>query len=227
MMKSKYDFLIGNKIEELLNKKGIKKQPFAKSLPLDVALFRRLCKGTSRWNTTYLELVTEKLGISVRELLPADNKEKSKNVPMRGENNGLEQKKALSVTLGERIRKAREERGWSVEYLGNGANLSGATISRLENNMQFPREKTLKNLARVLEKPESYFFSSEIEEETRVVKFNHWDYDKNSKHKKGVNLIKDIFNSKNEALIDYVLWNLEHLANLPIPKKLPPPRKKS
>jgi hypothetical protein len=67
------DKQIGNNVESLVKERGLKFKPFAQSLPLDVALFGRLRKGKSRWNTTYLELISNKLEVSVGVLMGLKN----------------------------------------------------------------------------------------------------------------------------------------------------------
>lgn len=68
MEKSKWDIIIGNKIKTLLDKRGIKHATFAKEVGIDGGNFRKLLNGKLRWNTTSIELVTEKLNIPITYL---------------------------------------------------------------------------------------------------------------------------------------------------------------
>jgi transcriptional regulator with XRE-family HTH domain len=54
-------------------------------------------------------------------------------------------------TLGARLRRYREGLGWSVRHLGRRAEVSDATISRIEHGIiKEPGRSTLQRLARVL-----------------------------------------------------------------------------
>lgn len=70
MNRTNLDKLIGQTVELIMEKRGLarKNKPFAKSIGLDDAYFRRLRKGTARWNTGHLEMVAKGLNINVVEL---------------------------------------------------------------------------------------------------------------------------------------------------------------
>jgi transcriptional regulator with XRE-family HTH domain len=58
--------------------------------------------------------------------------------------------------LEERLRKAREARGWTQAQLAAKLNVSDATISRYEKGVRYPDLETLKRLAEVLETSVEY-----------------------------------------------------------------------
>ncbi|MBE0467213.1 MAG: helix-turn-helix transcriptional regulator [Candidatus Desulforudis sp.] len=58
--------------------------------------------------------------------------------------------------LEDRLRKAREARGWTQSQLGAKLNVSDATISRYEKGLRYPDLETLKRLALVLETSVDY-----------------------------------------------------------------------
>lgn len=67
---------------------------------------------------------------------------------------------AIASTLGEKIKLARKAKGFSQDELALSVGLSRVSISHLENG----RRKSLKpaildKLAKVLEKPETYFYA--------------------------------------------------------------------
>lgn len=51
------------------------------------------------------------------------------------------------VTLGERLRMLREEKGFTLEYVATQLNTTKTTISRYENNDREPKSETLSSLA--------------------------------------------------------------------------------
>ena len=65
---------------------------------------------------------------------------------------------AFTRTVGDRIRAAREERGFSQKRLAQRIERRQATISDMERGHMQPDVTTLVVLAEVLEKPLSYFF---------------------------------------------------------------------
>lgn len=61
------------------------------------------------------------------------------------------------VTIGEKIKVLRQERGWSQGDLGDRVGIKAQNISRYEKNKTVPRESTLKVFAEVFERPISEF----------------------------------------------------------------------
>lgn len=66
--KSQLDYIIGERVGRLLMDKGVKPTPFAESINMNPSQFRELIKGTRRWNTSYIDIVAEKLDIDPIEL---------------------------------------------------------------------------------------------------------------------------------------------------------------
>lgn len=66
-------------------------------------------------------------------------------------------KDTLFERIGERIRAAREEKGYTQEDLGRLIRQSPVTISRWESASRRPGITELVDLARVLDKPVTYF----------------------------------------------------------------------
>lgn len=65
---------------------------------------------------------------------------------------------AFTEALGQRIREAREERGFSQKRLADRIERRQAAISDMENGRMQPDATTLVVLAEALEKPVTYFF---------------------------------------------------------------------
>ena len=65
--------------------------------------------------------------------------------------------KMLLVTIGEKIKALRKERGWSQGDLGDKVGIKAQNISRYEKNKTIPRESTLKVFAEVFQLPLSEF----------------------------------------------------------------------
>lgn len=65
---------------------------------------------------------------------------------------------AFTRALGQRIREAREERGFSQKRLADRIERRQAAISDMENGRMQPDATTLVVLAEVLEKPVTFFF---------------------------------------------------------------------
>lgn len=64
----------------------------------------------------------------------------------------------FTVAVGQRIRQAREERGLSQMELANRIARRQAAVSDMERGQMEPDTTTLVMLAKVLEKPVTYFF---------------------------------------------------------------------
>ncbi|MFI5304335.1 MAG: hypothetical protein ACHQYP_06000 [Nitrospiria bacterium] len=83
-MKTELDIRIGNKIENLLDDRNLRYKPFAVKNKIDPALFGRLRRGESRWNTTYLEKVSKGLAIEIKEFFDFEMEKKTGNIlPLR------------------------------------------------------------------------------------------------------------------------------------------------
>jgi len=67
----------------------------------------------------------------------------------------------ISKHIGERIRRAREQRGWTQGELAQRLGKNATTVSNYENGNRTIRITELPELARVLEVPIAYFFESE------------------------------------------------------------------
>ena len=65
---------------------------------------------------------------------------------------------AFTEAVGQRIREAREERGFSQKRLADRIARRQAAISEMENGRMQPDATTLVVLAQVLEKPVTFFF---------------------------------------------------------------------
>jgi transcriptional regulator with XRE-family HTH domain len=64
----------------------------------------------------------------------------------------------FTIAVGERIRQAREERGFSQRRLADSIERRQAAVSDFERGLMQPDATTLVVLAQVLEKPITYFF---------------------------------------------------------------------
>jgi len=67
----------------------------------------------------------------------------------------------IYMLIGERIRAAREARGWTQAQLGDAVNASEAAISRYETGKQKPDLVILKRIGEVLGKPLEYFIKED------------------------------------------------------------------
>lgn len=74
--------------------------------------------------------------------------------------NQLPTKKYL--TLGQRIRRAREESGYSQAELGSLLQLSDKAISSYEVNRAEPNLKTLRRISQATQTPVSYFVEADV-----------------------------------------------------------------
>ena len=72
-------------------------------------------------------------------------------------------------TVAERLRKAREARGWSQARLVNESGVGVATVSRAENGRFEPRQETARRLAEALGVRVAWLLTGEgpMEEEQR------------------------------------------------------------
>lgn len=76
--------------------------------------------------------------------------------------NELKTPNEFTKLLGEHIREAREDKGWSQSQLAENINRRSATISEIENGKSDISIQTLLVLAIVLDKPISYFFPKSL-----------------------------------------------------------------
>ena len=67
-------------------------------------------------------------------------------------------KRGVQMTIGERIKELRKDKGYSVRYLSDTSGISRSTISRWENNHLNPSEENLKKLIVALEITASKFW---------------------------------------------------------------------
>lgn len=76
----------------------------------------------------------------------------------------------LYAQIGERIRQAREERGWTQVQLGEAVGFAQATVAHYELGRRHIKLDDLYKIAAALNKPYAYFLGVEkqIEEETRL-----------------------------------------------------------
>lgn len=63
----------------------------------------------------------------------------------------------MSMTLGDKIRLAREAKGWIQDQLAEACGVEPPTVSRWENNLIRPRPKTLLLIAEKTGKPVEWF----------------------------------------------------------------------
>ena len=112
-------------------------------------------------------------------------------------------------TIGEKIKKARLEKGWTLEQLALESELSQPTISRLENGVQFPRKRTLQALVLALNKPESYFFAPEGNGGVHPLRRAE---DQDPKKRKALNDLREIYGAGDEILIRIIEEQLDHYA---------------
>lgn len=67
------DRVLGRNITAILDRRGIKHSPFASSIGMDAAYFRKLLKGTRRWNTDHIKKVSEGLRLNPETLFNQAN----------------------------------------------------------------------------------------------------------------------------------------------------------
>jgi len=70
--KSQIDSVIGATVKSVLDSRGIKYKPFAISCQIDESEFRKLLKGTRRWNSWHIDMVSSKLELHPSEILKRD-----------------------------------------------------------------------------------------------------------------------------------------------------------
>lgn len=81
--KSHLDRTIGNRVRDILSDRNLPVETFAKSAGIDGGQFRRLLKGAARWNTWHLDVVAEKLGISLIDLIRQESENKEDEEAVR------------------------------------------------------------------------------------------------------------------------------------------------
>lgn len=69
MEQSDLNSRIGRNLAAELDRRQLKRKPFAKSIGIDDGQLRHLISGKARWNATYLEKIAEGLGIGPEELI--------------------------------------------------------------------------------------------------------------------------------------------------------------
>lgn len=125
----------------------------------------------------------------------------------------------MPKTIGENIKDERLRRNWSVEYLGNEADISGATISRIENNQQYPRVKTLRKIEKAFEKSENYFYPGKTEENKdpleNIIIFGRRRRDHDPKFSEAIGLLEEIYDyGKDTQIFNETFVILESFKNL-------------
>ncbi|HEY57211.1 MAG TPA: helix-turn-helix domain-containing protein [Anaerolineae bacterium] len=83
------------------------------------------------------------------------------------------EREAISINVGSRLRKLREERGLSLRALARASGLSANALSMIERGLSSPSVSTLYKLATALHVPITAFFRETIEK--REVVFIHRD----------------------------------------------------
>ncbi|MEH7355116.1 helix-turn-helix transcriptional regulator [Neobacillus drentensis] len=66
------------------------------------------------------------------------------------------------MTVGSRLRKARERRNLSQLEVSKMTNINNKSLSRYENDLTEPDFATLRHLAKFYDVPMSYFFDGEL-----------------------------------------------------------------
>jgi transcriptional regulator with XRE-family HTH domain len=74
------------------------------------------------------------------------------------------------LSVGERLRRLREEHGYSMRHLAGRANVSPSLISEVERGRVEPSISVLKRLATSLDTTLTYFFSEPRSDDDRVVR---------------------------------------------------------
>ncbi len=82
------------------------------------------------------------------------------------------------MSLGEKIRTIRKNKGYSIMKIRELTGLSKSTISEIENSKSSPTSETLQKIASALEVPVSTFFDNEELEEKKDNKIEEY-MDKN------------------------------------------------
>ncbi|SET46519.1 Helix-turn-helix domain-containing protein [Natronincola peptidivorans] len=75
------------------------------------------------------------------------------------------------MTIGERIRKMRKEKGYSIMDIKEQTGLSKSTISEVENDKSNPTADTLQKIAKALDVTVDTFFKEDEELQQPVVEF--------------------------------------------------------
>ncbi|GAH97422.1 unnamed protein product [marine sediment metagenome] len=67
------------------------------------------------------------------------------------------------IKIGQKIRKLRDEKNYTLEELGKLSNLDPTSISRFENNKAIPHSNSIKKLASAFHISIDYLLSDSIE----------------------------------------------------------------
>ena len=81
-----------------------------------------------------------------------------------------EEKKSPELTIGEKVRDLREERGFPLQDMANRTGYSSAILSQIENHMVSPPLGALIKLARALDVKVGTFFGDEPRESYAIVR---------------------------------------------------------
>lgn len=70
----------------------------------------------------------------------------------------------VSMTLGERLKAAREKKGWSQLYVAQKLGIANTVLSNYERDYRDPDTETLKRLAELYEVSTDYLLGIEVRE---------------------------------------------------------------
>lgn len=142
---------IGEKLKKLREEKQISLDVLAQYIDVPLVCLRDVELGKRNINEELLKKISEITGVSKDYF----------NCPVGINNAGSvdNQVDPLSGSVGRKIRKLREEKGYTLIELGRKAGISYTHISEIERGNTCPSLKTVNKLAKVFQLPVTYFFT--------------------------------------------------------------------
>lgn len=133
--------------ERLLDRYGVTEGQVRRSAGIKAGVIRRWKKGIEP-RVIELQWIANYFGVSLESLLYGDD---------------LEDTPALCVRFAKRLRKARREADYSVEYLADVARVHVYAIYRMEHGELFPGLRVYHRILRALEVTEEEFWKGRKE----------------------------------------------------------------
>lgn len=122
----------GNKIRELREERGYSLAELSKKANISVSYLSEIERNTKKPSLKTIEKLSQALNISKTMLIIEDNE---------------------AISLGQKIRMARENKNWSLGELAKKTNLSVSYLSEIERGSVLPAINTVRNIAKVLDIP--------------------------------------------------------------------------
>jgi len=122
----------GNKIREFREERGLTLNELSKKAGLSISYLSEIERGSKKPSLKTIDKIAKALNVNKAQILETDQLE-------------------TSLTLGEKIRLVREDRGLTISELANRAGISVSYLSEIERDTVNPSIATLRRIAEELE----------------------------------------------------------------------------